>query len=224
MRQRINELDRLERMRDGGEFDRITKKEGLMHTRKIDKLEARFGGIRKMHKLPDLIFIVDVRREETAVKEANTLNIPILALVDTNCDPSLIDHVIPSNDDAIRAIKLMVGTMADAVLEGKGMRKDDEAEVVAEKAVDAQVEELSDEDLLGAATLAKVEAAQAEEVDAEEVAEAAEGTETEEASEAEEATEAEESTQAKENADETSEEAETEEAAKEEVVEEKTEE
>ena len=198
MRQRINELDRLERMRDGGEFDRITKKEGLMHTRKIDKLEARFGGIRKMHKLPDLIFIVDVRREETAVKEANTLNIPILALVDTNCDPSLIDHVIPSNDDAIRAIKLMVGTMADAVLEGKGMRKDDEAEVGAEKAVDAQVEELSDEDLLGAATLAKVEAAQAEEVDAEEVAEAAEGTETEEASEAEEATEAEESTQAKE--------------------------
>mgnify|MGYP003962276331 FL=1 len=224
MRQRINELDRLERMRDGGEFDRITKKEGLMHTRKIDKLEARFGGIRKMHKLPDLIFIVDVRREETAVKEANTLNIPILALVDTNCDPSLIDHVIPSNDDAIRAIKLMVGTMADAVLEGKGMRKDDEAEVVAEKAVDAQVEELSDEDLLGAATLAKVEAAQAGEVDAEEGAEDAEGTETEEASEAEEATEAEESTQAKENADETSEEAETEEAAKEEVVEEKTEE
>ena len=224
MRQRINELDRLERMRDGGEFDRITKKEGLMHTRKIDKLEARFGGIRKMHKLPDLIFIVDVRREETAVKEANTLNIPILALVDTNCDPSLIDHVIPSNDDAIRAIKLMVGTMADAVLEGKGMRKDDEAEVVAEKAVDAQVEELSDEDLLGAAPLARVEPAQAEEVDAEEVAEAAEGTETEEASEAEEATEAEESTQAKENADETSEEAETEEAAKEEVVEEKTEE
>ncbi len=186
MRQRISELERLERMRDGGDFDRITKKEGLMHTRMIDKLEGRFGGIRNMHKLPDLIFIVDVRREETAVKEANTLDIPILALVDTNCDPSLIDHVIPSNDDAIRAIKLMVGTMADAVLEGKGMRKDDDPEVVAEKAGDVQIEELSDEDLLGAATLAKVEAAQAEEVEAEEAAEkAAEEVKAEEVKEEE---------------------------------------
>lgn len=164
MRQRINELDRLERMRDRGEFDLLTKKEGLMLTRKIDKLDSRFGGIRNMHKLPNLVFIIDVHREETAVKEANTLNIPILALVDTNCDPREIDHVIPSNDDAIRAIKLMVGAMADAVLEGRGMRKDDDEEMIAAKAADIQVEELSDEDLLGAATLEKVEAAQAKEV------------------------------------------------------------
>ncbi len=182
MRQRINELDRLERMRDNGEFDLLTKKEGLMLTRKIDKLEARFGGIRKMHKLPDLVYIIDVRREITAVKEANTLNIPILALVDTNCDPRDIDHVIPSNDDAIRAIKLMVGTIADAVLEGKGMRKDEEAQEDVAKAEDVKVEELSDDDLLGEATLAKVEAAQAEEiVAATEEAEKAEKAATEEA-------------------------------------------
>ena len=175
MRQRINELDRLERMKEKGEFERLTKKEGLMLQRKIDKLESRFGGIRKMHKLPDLVFIVDVRREETAVKEANTLNIPILALVDTNVDPRDIDYVIPSNDDAIRAIKLMVGYFADAVLEGKAMRKDEEEEIpVPVESVD---EELSDDDLLGASTLAKMEAA------TDETEEAAEETEVEKAEE-----------------------------------------
>jgi len=157
MRQRINELDRLERMREKGEFDRLTKKEGLMLGRKIDKLEARFGGIRKMHKLPDLIFVIDVRREETAVKEANSLNIPIVALVDTNVDPRPVDYVIPSNDDAIRAIKLMVGFFADAVLEGKAMRKDVEEELPVP--AETLEEELSDDDLLGASTLAKMEAA-----------------------------------------------------------------
>lgn len=165
MRQRINELDRLERMRERGEFDRLTKKEGLMLSRKIEKLESRFGGIRKMHRLPDLVFVVDVRREETAVKEANSLNIPIVALVDTNVDPRPIDYVIPSNDDAIRAIKLMVGFFADAVLEGKAMRKDEEEELPV--SVQAVEEELSDDDLLGASTLAKMEAAsEAEETEA----------------------------------------------------------
>ncbi|NIV13442.1 MAG: 30S ribosomal protein S2, partial [Aliifodinibius sp.] len=84
--------------------------------------------IRKMHSLPDMVFIVDVRREDTAVREANTLGIPIVALVDTNCDPRLIDYVIPSNDDAIRTIKLMVGFVADAVMEGKAMRKEEDLE------------------------------------------------------------------------------------------------
>jgi len=168
MRQRINELDRLERMREKGEFELLTKKEGLMLGRKIDKLLARFGGIRKMHKLPDLVFIVDVRREETAVREANTLGIPIVALVDTNCDPRLIDYVIPSNDDAIRTIKLMVGFIADAVLEGQAMRKDDdfeeEAPVAAARPSESE-EELSDEELLGASTLAKMEAAAEDEAE-----------------------------------------------------------
>lgn len=167
MRQRINELDRLERMREKGEFERLTKKEGLMLNRKIDKLQARFGGIRNMHSLPDMVFIVDVRREDTAVREANTLEIPIVALVDTNCDPRLIDYVIPSNDDAIRTIKLMVGFIADAVMEGKGMRKDeDELEAIPAARMPEAEEELSDEELLGESTRAKIEAAAEEEAEA----------------------------------------------------------
>ena len=160
IRERINELDRLERMRDRGDFERITKKEGLILSREIEKLDTRLGGIRKMVKLPDLLFIVDVRREETAIHEANLLNIPIVAMVDTNCDPTNVDYVIPSNDDAIRAIKLVVGKIAEAVLEGRGMRKDEdlEAEAVMAAAVAAADEpELADEDLLGAATLAKIQ-------------------------------------------------------------------
>lgn len=178
MRQRINELDRLERMREKGDFERLTKKEGLMLERKIDKLSARFGGIRKMHKLPDMVFIVDVRREETAVREANTLGIPIVALVDTNCDPTEIDYVVPSNDDAIRTIKLMVGHIADAVLEGKGMRKDEEVEEapVPAAAVD---EELSDAELLGEATLRKMEEQAEEEAVADEPVEEEVGAEAE---------------------------------------------
>jgi small subunit ribosomal protein S2 len=193
MRQRINELDRLERMREKGEFERLTKKEGLMLSRKIDKLTARFGGIRSMHKLPDMLFVVDVRREETAVREANTLGIPIVALVDTNCDPTQIDHVIPSNDDAIRTIKLMVGHIADAVLEGKAMRKEEDIEEAPVKAA-AEVEEveLSDDDLLGEATLRKMEEA-AEEAAAEEAAEEAPEAEEEGTEEAAEESEAEES-------------------------------
>lgn len=165
MRQRVNELDRLERMRERGDFERLTKKEGLMLTRKIDKLQLRFGGIRDMHRLPDLIFIVDIQREETAVREANTLGIPTIALVDTNCNPRDIDYVIPSNDDAIRTIKLMVGHVAKAVDEGRGMRKEEEVEEVL-KPVQIEETELTDEDLLGAATLAKMEA-QADAVEAE---------------------------------------------------------
>jgi len=173
MRQRINELDRLERMREKGELERLTKKERLIIDRKIDKLQARFGGVRHMHKLPDLVFIIDIQREDTAVKEANTLKIPILALVDTNCDPREIDHVIPSNDDAIRAIKLMVGNMADAVLAGIDMRKDGDAPASAAPAYVEEQVEMSDEELLGESTIAKVEAAQAEEaVEAEETADA----------------------------------------------------
>lgn len=165
MRERIKELERLERMRERGDFERLTKKEGLMLTRKIDKLEARFGGIRKMHGLPDLLFVVDVRREDTAVREANLLEIPVVAMVDTNCDPRNIDHVVPSNDDAIRAIKLLVGHMASAVLEGRAMRDDgeeDEFIPTAVKAGEEEAEEMSDTELLGEATLAKM-TAQAEE-------------------------------------------------------------
>jgi len=160
IRQRINELERLERMRDKGDFERITKKEALILSRQIDRLEMLLGGIRNMNGLPDLLFVVDVRREDTAIHEANLLEIPVIALVDTNCDPRNIDYVIPSNDDAIRAIKLLVGKIADAVVEGKAMRKEEAQEPVPEKVgariPETEEPELSDEELLGASTLAKI--------------------------------------------------------------------
>jgi len=182
IRQRVNELDRLERMRDSGEFARITKKEALILQRKMDRLEYLLGGIRKMNAVPDLLFVVDVYREATAVHEANLLQIPILAMVDTNCDPRNIDFIIPSNDDAIRAIKLLVGKMADAVLEGKAMRKEEDLEAMPEEARMAISEEpeLSDEDLLGEATLAKLPSRQLSFEDDEDV-------ETEEAEDSDEA-------------------------------------
>jgi small subunit ribosomal protein S2 len=163
--QRIQELERLERMRDTGEISKLTKKEGLLISREIARLELRLSGVRKMSGLPDLLFIVDVGREETAVHEANLRNIPIIALVDTNCDPSNIDYVIPSNDDAIRSVKLLVGKIADAVIEGRSMRKDDDGGLISEvestqrpaprRRLDEETD-LGDEDLLGTATLAKI--------------------------------------------------------------------
>jgi small subunit ribosomal protein S2 len=173
MHARIQELERLEKMRDTNELDRLTKKEGLLIGREIVRLTTRLSGTRSMKRRPDLLFIVDVGREESAVHEANLLNIPIVALVDTNCNPQNIDYVIPSNDDAIRAIKLLVAKVADAVLEGKAMRKEEEgAEKSAEEAqprpekasrripkvVDVD-EDLQDDALLGEATLAKMSAA-----------------------------------------------------------------
>jgi small subunit ribosomal protein S2 len=179
MYQRIQELERLERMRDNGELSRLTKKEGLLIEREIKRLEIRLSGVRNMKRLPDLLFVVDVMREETAVHEANLMNIPVIAMVDTNCDPSGVDYVIPSNDDAIRAIKLLVGKMADAVVEGKAMRKE-EPEAAEEGALAVamparpriEVEaELEDEELLGEATLAKMASARSHEVVEEELEE-----------------------------------------------------
>jgi small subunit ribosomal protein S2 len=158
IRQRINELDRLERMRDSGDFGRITKKEGLIFMREIERLEGLLSGVRKLVRPPDMLFVVDVSREFTAIHEANLLKIPVVAMVDTNCDPSNVDYVIPSNDDAIRAIKLVVGKIADAALEGLGARKEEIVEEEVRTVARAAVEEaeLSDEELLGEATLAKL--------------------------------------------------------------------
>ena len=173
IRSRIDELDRLERRRDAGEFDVLTKKEALSLTRQIDKLEARLGGIRDMRTLPKLLFIVDVRQESTAIHEANLLDIPVVALVDTNCDPQNIDYIIPSNDDAIRAIKLLASKIADAALEGVALRKDEDEEEVAEGAAVAdEGVEMSDEDLLGEATLAKLKSGAYSDKDKDEPAEA----------------------------------------------------
>lgn len=168
MSARIRELERLEKMRDTNELERLTKKEGLLIGREITRLTTRLSGTRTMKRRPDLLFIIDVGREISAVREANLLNIPIVALVDTNCNPQDIDYVIPSNDDAIRAIKLLVSKVADAVLEGKAMRKEEDVEEKpaemtsserparkAPKIVETD-EELGDAELLGEATLAKM--------------------------------------------------------------------
>jgi len=155
IKDRINELKKLETRRDAGDFERLTKKEGLILSREIVKLQDRLGGIRDMTKLPDLVYIVDVRREETAVHESNILSIPVIALVDTNCDPGGVDYVIPANDDAIRAIKLLSAKIADAVLEGKAMRKDVAAPEDAGESYGERKEK--EEDLLGPATLAKMQ-------------------------------------------------------------------
>ena len=164
--QRIKELERLENMRDSGEISRLTKKEGLLISREINRLTIRLSGVRNMQKLPELLFVVDVSREETSIHEANLMKIPVIAMVDTNCDPGGVDYVIPSNDDAIRAIKLLVGKVADAVVEGKAAHKEDEVEEVemavlavpipaASTRLDTE-EELEEKDLLGEATLAKL--------------------------------------------------------------------
>jgi len=164
--QRIGELERLERLHETGEINSYTKKEALMIDREINRLLIRLSGVRNMKKIPDFLFIIDVNREETAVHEANLKGVPIIAMVDTNCDPRNIDYVIPSNDDAIRAIKLMVSKMADAVIEGKSMRKDEDLEeelapgeekpAVVRRRMEEDAE-LADETLLGASTLAKID-------------------------------------------------------------------
>ena len=163
IRQRIDYLADLEGRRDRGEFNLLSKKEALMMTRKIEKLQQRLGGIRTMLRLPGVIFAVDVTRETTAVREANILGIPLIAMVDTNGDPDTVDYVIPSNDDAIRAIKLIAGIMADAALEGLGLRKDtgemgeeEPREVYEYDFTNYEGEEVEDETFLGESTLAKL--------------------------------------------------------------------
>ena len=116
---RIARLNQLRAMRDDGTFELLPKKEVIKLNLEIEKLEKFLGGIQEMKKTPAALFIVDPRKERIAVSEAKKLNIPIVAIVDTNCDPDEIDYVIPGNDDAIRAVKLIAATMADAVLEGK---------------------------------------------------------------------------------------------------------
>lgn len=123
IRARLERLAELEAMKERGELERFTKKEALLRMREIDRLNRRMGGIKNMRRLPDALFIVDVCREANAIKEANRLGIPVIAMVDTNCDPDGVDYVIPANDDAIRAIKLIVEAMANAALEGLTMRK-----------------------------------------------------------------------------------------------------
>lgn len=119
IRKSINRLKELEAMEEDGTFEVLSKKEVLALKREQEKLEKSLGGIKDMEELPGALFIVDPRKERIAVAEAKKLNIPIVAIVDTNCDPDEIDYVIPGNDDAIRAVKLLTSRMADAVIEGR---------------------------------------------------------------------------------------------------------
>ena len=124
IRKSIEKLKRLERLEESPEFQGLTKKELIKLTKKREKLRRNLGGIKDMEELPGAIFIVDPKREEIAVREARKVGIPIVAIVDTNCDPDLIDYVIPGNDDAIRAVRLFSSKIADAVLEGKRLREE----------------------------------------------------------------------------------------------------
>lgn len=119
IRKSINRLKEIEAMEEDGTFEVLSKKEVLALKREQEKLEKSLGGIKDMEELPGALFIVDPRKERIAVAEAKKLNIPIVAIVDTNCDPDEIDYVIPGNDDAIRAVKLLTSRMADAVIEGR---------------------------------------------------------------------------------------------------------
>jgi small subunit ribosomal protein S2 len=185
IQQRLVELSRLEKMQETGEINLLTKKEGLLINREIIRLNSRLSGLRNMKRLPDMLFVVDIEREDTSVHEAFLKEIPVVAMVDTNCDPGKIDYVIPSNDDAIRAIKLLVGRMADAVIEGKMMRKDieeEEAVEVAPSVISRKIEEeveLDDEELLGDSIRARIAVEEPEVGEAAEAGEAAEGKEAE---------------------------------------------
>jgi small subunit ribosomal protein S2 len=119
---RVGKMKEYQRMRDSGEFDAMPKKEALLISRELAKLERNLGGIRDMEKLPDAIFVLDTKKEHIAVTEARKVKVPIVAVVDTNCDPDLVDFAIPGNDDAIRAGELMCRVISDAVLEGRFIR------------------------------------------------------------------------------------------------------
>ena len=136
MKTRIARLEQLNKMKEDGTFDLLPKKEVIKLELEIEKLEKNIGGIKNMETLPKSMFVVDTRKEKIAVAEAKNLGIPVVAIVDTNCDPDEVDYVIPGNDDAIRAVKLISGAMADAIIEGRQGEQTapvaEEAEVVEE--------------------------------------------------------------------------------------------
>lgn len=131
IRQRIGRLNRIDEMEARGDFEVLPKKEVIKLNLEREKLERNLGGIREMKNLPGALFVVDPRKEHIAIAEARSLGIPIVAIVDTNCDPDEVDYVIPGNDDAIRAVKLIAGKLADAVLEGRQGEQDEDASEAA---------------------------------------------------------------------------------------------
>jgi len=138
----IEKLKRIERMKEDGTYDALTKKEVARLEKEREKLEKYLGGIKDMEDLPGAVFVIDPKREKIAVHEARKLAIPVVAVVDTNCDPDEIDYVIPGNDDAIRAIRLITSKMADAVLESRAIREKE----LEEAAVEAEIQEKIEQD------------------------------------------------------------------------------
>ena len=134
IRKRVQRLQNLEKMQEDGTFDVLPKKEVILLKKEMDKLEKNLGGIKDMEELPGVIFLVDPKKEHIAIQEAKKLNIPVIGLVDTNCNPEEVDYVIPGNDDAIRAVKLITDVMANAIIEGKqGESLEDETVANAEE-------------------------------------------------------------------------------------------
>jgi small subunit ribosomal protein S2 len=141
----IRKMEAIKQMEENGQIELLTKKEALMLSRKKQKLESYFGGIKEMKTIPDMMFVIDAAKEHTAVLEARRLGIPVVAPLDTNCDPDLIDYPIPGNDDAIRSIQLFCKEMAAAINEGKalaegGVDGETEAELAGEEATEAPAE------------------------------------------------------------------------------------
>ena len=132
---RVAQLKKIEAMAEDGTFDVLPKKEVIELKKQQEKLEKNLGGIKEMQEIPDMIFVVDPRKERICIQEAHTLGIPLVGICDTNCDPEELDYVIPGNDDAIRAVKLIVSKMADAVIEGN---QGQDAEVAEEEEVEAE--------------------------------------------------------------------------------------
>ncbi len=133
IRKSVKRLNNIEKQETDGTFDKITKKERLFLTREKDKLKKVLEGVESMNRLPGALFIVDIKKESIAVKEALRLNIPVFAIVDTNCDPDPINYIVPANDDAVNTIELVVKFMADAVIEGVAKAKEQKAEEAAER-------------------------------------------------------------------------------------------
>jgi small subunit ribosomal protein S2 len=133
IRKSVKRLSNIEKQETDGTFDKITKKERLFLTREKDKLKKVLEGVETMGKLPGALFIVDIKKEDIAVQEAHRLNIPVFAIVDTNCDPDEVDYLIPANDDAVKTVEIITQHMADAVIEGDSQLKEKKAEEVAEK-------------------------------------------------------------------------------------------
>ncbi|EAH7277462.1 30S ribosomal protein S2 [Campylobacter coli] len=156
IRQSIRKLEVIEKMEEDGSIKLLTKKEALMLTRKKEKLLAYLGGIRYMKTQPDMIFVIDTVKEKIAVQEANRLRIPVVAPLDTNCDPDLVTYPIPGNDDAIRSVQLFCQEMAEAINEGKALREQDgealpseEKEITEEEKKEVLDEAMSEEDFNG---------------------------------------------------------------------------